>query len=171
MKHAITLLVTLAVCAGPALAQTSARRDPETIRVRPRMLALMIDELGGREVSLLRAKIVAVLGSQALLVESAGGLDALPGFYDRIVVLVRDGTIRVAPSLLVGGTVDVAGVARTILGMRVNREVPWPTELTEDVIRRYEIRAAILTSTVQTSDGIELVTAVVAEPGAGGGER
>ena len=36
----------------------------------------------------------------------------------------------------------VLGTARTLLGMQVTGEVPWPPILTRDVTERYEIRAA-----------------------------
>jgi hypothetical protein len=49
--------------------------------------------------------------------------------------------------------------------MQVSREVAWPPELTTDVIRRYEIRAALLAATVQTADGVSIVTPHVADAG------
>jgi hypothetical protein len=50
----------------------------------------------------------------------------------------------------------VTGVARTLLGVQVTAEVPWPPELTPEVVKRLEIRAAILATSVQTAEGIEL---------------
>jgi hypothetical protein len=75
-----------------------------------------------------------------------------------VVILVDKGMIRMDPPSLVGWTVKVTGIARTVLGMQVSREVPWPRELTADIVKRYEIRAALLTPSVQTPDGVELVS-------------
>jgi hypothetical protein len=75
-------------------------------------------------------------------------------------VLVEGGSMRLDPVSLVGMTVRVTGVARTVLGMQVSREVPWPQQLTRDVVRRYEIRAAVLSPSVETPDGVQLVTAL-----------
>ena len=172
MTHAIlTLLVTVSVFAGTIAAQSPARRDPGVIRLHPGAFAQMVDELGGLQVSLVRAKVVSVLSPRALLIESAGALEPAPGFLNRVLVLVEGGTIRVPPRLLVGHTLDITGVARTVLGVQVSREVAWPPELTDDVVRRYEIAAAIVTSSVRTPDGVQLVTASVEDAGAPGAGR
>ena len=165
MKHAISMLfVVLAVSVAQSHAQTSTRRNAPPIRVQPAALAQLIDRLGGREVNLLGAKVISLLNPQALLIESAGALEPAPGFLNRVVVLVHGGRIRVPRTSLVGATVEVTGVARSVLGMQVSREVAWPPELTDDVVRRYEIRAAILSSTVQTPDGVQLVSLNVDDP-------
>jgi hypothetical protein len=144
---------------GPQRAQFS-RDDSIDIRLHPSALAELIDELGGRQISLPRAKVVSVLNPRAFLVESAGPLAPTPGSYNRVVVLVEGGSMRLDPVSLVGMTVRVTGVARTVLGMQVSREVPWPQQLTRDVVRRYEIRAAVLSPSVETPDGVQLVTAL-----------
>jgi hypothetical protein len=165
MKQAIVpLLAALAAVPAFVQAQSGGRRDDVPILLHPGALAQMIDELGGHEISLLRAKVVSVLNPQALLVESAGSLEPARGFLNRVIVLIQGGTIRLAPRTLVGTTVRVTGRARTVHGIQVSREVAWPPELTADVVRRYEIRAAILTSAVSTSDGVGLVTPHVAAP-------
>ena len=105
MKHAIVLLLAaLPVVAGESHAQLARRAAPPLL-VHPGALAQLIDELGGREVSLLRAKVVSVLNPQALLVESAGSLEPAPGFLNRVIVLIQGGAIRLAPTALVGATV------------------------------------------------------------------
>ena len=162
MKHAIILLLAaLPAASGPAHAQPPARRDAVPILLHPGALAQMVDELGGREVSLLRAKVVSVLNPQVLLVESAGSLEPAPGFLNRIVVLIQGGSIRIPPTALIGAIVRVAGTARSVLGVQVSREVAWPPELTADIVRRYGIGAAILSTALHTSDGVQLVTAHV----------
>ena len=165
MKTAIVVLLA----ALPALAMadqgsTPRQRAPVPLRLHPGSLALLIEEVGGQHVTLVQAKVVAVLNPQALLVESASSFEPTPGFLDRVVVLVEGGTIRVDRSLLLRSTVRITGVARSVLGMQVSREVPWPPELTTDVVRRYEIRAAVLTSSVQTADGVQLVTPTLPDP-------
>jgi hypothetical protein len=50
----------------------------------------------------------------------------------------------------------VEGIARTLLGMQVTGEVPWPARLDRETVERLEIRAAILATSVHTADGIEL---------------
>jgi hypothetical protein len=136
------------------------REESIDIRLHPSALAELIDELGGRQISLPRAKIVSVLNPRAFLVESASLLTPTPRNYNRVIVLVEGGTVRLDPVALVGMTVRITGVARTVQGMQVSREVPWPHQLTQDVVRRYEIRAAVLSPSVETPDGVQLVTAL-----------
>ncbi len=140
--------------------EAPARRDAD-IRLHPSALVQLIDHLGGREICLPRAKVVSVINPRAFLVESAGPLSGTPGRLNRVVVLVNGGSLAVEPGLLVGSTVRVVGIARTVVGMQVTREVPWPPELTRDIVRRYEIRAAVLSSSVETADGVELTRAPV----------
>jgi hypothetical protein len=71
-------------------------------------------------------------------------------------VLVDAGALRVSAASIVGSNVRVVGVARTPLGIQVTGEVPWPPELTPEVVKRFEIRAAVLATSVQTADGVEL---------------
>ncbi len=73
-------------------------------------------------------------------------------------MLVEGGALRVDPALIVGSNVIVRGRARTLLGLQVTDEVPWPAILTREVTDRFEIRAAVLATSVQTSDGVELTT-------------
>jgi hypothetical protein len=154
----VALLIATPTLAGEPQAPRAARA--EAIDMHPSALAQLIDQLGGRQISLPRAKIVSVISPRAFLVESAGPLAPTPGKFNRVVVLVDGGTIRVDPLSLVGSTVRVTGTARSVLGMQVSREVAWPPELTRDIVRRYEIRAAMLSPSVQTPDGVELVTAL-----------
>jgi hypothetical protein len=60
----------------------------------------------------------------------------------------------------VASTVTVEGVARTVLGMQVSAEVPWPARLDRETIERLEIKAAILATSVHTADGVELTSRV-----------
>lgn len=131
-------------------------REPEKIRLHPASLAELIDVVGGRHVTLPRARVLVVLNPRALLIESASSLSATIGNLDRLLVLVDAGALRGDAASLAGSNVRVLGVARTLLGIQVTREVPWPAELTPEVVKRYEIRAAVLATSVQTADGVEL---------------
>ena len=55
----------------------------------------------------------------------------------------------------------IVGVARTLLGVQAAHDVPWPEPLTRHEIERLDIRAAILASSVQTADGVELTSLVL----------
>ena len=135
-------------------------RAPMETRLHPGAFAELIDEVGGRQVQLPRAKVLVVINPQAFLVESASLLPAMVGSYDRVLVLVDapSGALRVDPALLVGSNVTVRGMARTLLGMQVSGEVPWPPILTRQVTDRFEIKAVVLANSVQTADGVELTT-------------
>ena len=131
-------------------------RPPAPINLHPGGLARLIDEVGGRPVTLPRARVIAVLNPQVLLIESASPLQATIGLLNRVLVLIGDAELRVDAASLTGADVHVAGTARTVLGAQVTSEVAWPRELTPDMIKRLEIRAAVLATSVRTSDGVEL---------------
>ena len=76
---------------------------------------------------------------------------------DRVLVFIESGMLRVDPAVLVASTVTVSGVARTLLGMQANHDVPWPPVLTRDEVKRLEIKAAVLARSVRTPEGIDLV--------------
>jgi hypothetical protein len=149
--------------AGRAARQV-VREDPPGTRapgwscVWSGALADLIDEVGGHQVRLPRARVLVVINPQAFLVESASPLPPLVGNLDRVLVLINAGTLRVEPALLVGTNVTVLGAARTLLGLQVTNEVPWPQILTRQVTDRYEIKAAVLATSVQTADGVELTS-------------
>ena len=62
----------------------------------------------------------------------------------------------IVTAYLVASTVTVFGVARTVLGVQVTGEIPWPSRLDRQLIDRLEIRAALLATSVQTAEGVEL---------------
>jgi hypothetical protein len=107
-------------------------------------------------VTLRRARVIAVLNPQVLLIESASPLPATIGMLDRVLVLIGGAELSVDAALLSGADVHVAGTARTLLGAQVTREVAWPRELTPEMVKRLEIRAAVLATSVRTADGVEL---------------
>ena len=130
--------------------------DPMNTVIHPAALAKMIDEIGGRRVLVTKAKVIAILNPRAFLIESAAALAPFAGNLDRVLVLIDDGMLRVDAADLIDSNVRVFGVARTLLGLQTTAEVPWPHELTREALKRYEIRAAVLARSVQTSDGVEL---------------
>jgi hypothetical protein len=126
------------------------------ILVRPSTLASQIGELAGHAVRVPYSRVVGVFNPRAFLIDTATRLPALPGNRGRVLVLIEPGPLRVSPDEVVASTVTVLGVARTLLGMRVGAEVPWPPELRRDMVGKLEIRAAVLATSVQTQEGIEL---------------
>jgi hypothetical protein len=131
-------------------------RQPASINLHPGGLARLIDEVGGRLVTLPRARVIAVLNPQILLIESASPLQATIGMLDRVLVLIGGAELRVDAASLREADVYVVGTARTLLGAQVTGEVAWPRELTPDMVKRLEIRAAVLATSVRTADGVEL---------------
>jgi hypothetical protein len=137
---------------------STIRSESGPITMQAATLAVAPDELAGFEVRLLDARVVGVLEAHAFLIEPATRYNDM-GQRDRLLVLVNRGSLQAAPELIVGSTVRVTGVARTLVGMQTTREVAWPAGLTAKTIERWEVRAAVLASSVQTPDGVELTTA------------
>ena len=135
---------------------SDARRSAIPITVHPGTLGRLVDTLAGQPIRVQSARVVGVFDPRVFLIESQTAL--LPIVHrDRIVVFVEAGELRVEPALLVASTVTLDGVARTLLGMQVSREVPWPTALNPDAVKRLDIRAAILATAVRTPEGINLL--------------
>ena len=127
------------------------------LTMHPEMLAALADALAGGSVRLLRARVVGVYDPRVFLIETQTSL--LPAIKrDRVLVFIESGSLRVDPAVLVASTVTVAGVARTLLGMRTNYDVPWPAALTQDTVKHLDIKAAVLAKSVRTPEGIDLVT-------------
>lgn len=137
----------------PAPVQASSKRE---ITVRPEALASFIEELAGFTVRVPYARVVGLFDSRSFLVDSAMRLRPSPGHRDRILVLVDDAALRVPAETLVASTVTVEGVARTLLGMQVTRDAPWPPQLDPDRLKRLDVRAAVLATSVRTAEGVEL---------------
>lgn len=135
---------------GPMIA------DGFPVVVRPSMLAAQIEELAGHAVRVLYARVVGVFNPRAFLIDTSTRLPPVAGHRARVLVLVERGALSVRAESLVASTVTIAGVARTLLGMQVSREVQWPTELRREVVERLEIRAGVLAASVRTADGVEV---------------
>ena len=133
------------------------RANQLPIQLRPATLAEDINSFAGLSVRLTSARVVGVFDPRVFLVESDVSLRPLRGHRNRVLVFVRSGTLGVRPALLVGSTVVLEGTARTVLGIQVRQEVPWPAELTRDSLSRLDIRAALLATSVSTPEGIDLL--------------
>jgi hypothetical protein len=158
MRWSLLVLMLLAVTAARAAEEQRPKEptDPADTVVHPSALVRLIDDIGGRRVMVVKAKVSTVLNERAFLIESSMALSPLPGHYDRVLVLIDAGALRVETEKIVDTNVRVHGIARTLLGLQTTGEVPWPPELTRDALKRYEIRAAVLARSVQTADGVEL---------------
>ena len=167
----VLFATSLTTAAGVSLMRSASRARPGTpfvrrlpaapspppeIRLHPGGLAALIGEVGGRSVALRRARVLAVVNPRVVLVESGSPLMATIGNLSRVLVLIKDATLHVDATAMVGSDVEVVGVARTLLGVQASREVPWPPELTPQMVKRLEIRAAVLAASVHTADGVEL---------------
>jgi len=128
--------------------------DRLPLAVRPEMLAYHIDSFAGKAISVPYARVVGVLLPGVFLVDSQKELPPLAGRRARVLVFSRGRTLRVSPTELVGATVTISGVARTLLGIAA--EGRWPPALIPDTVKHLEIKAAILADSVKTPDGIEL---------------
>ena len=169
-RHLPPFIVVLTVClvtiAGAAGAQTLEHRfAPGTppITVRPSALAQVVSELAGSPVNVQRARILWVVDSHAVVIESDSAFD--PTWRDRgrvLVMLERNRALAIPRSPVSIAPVNVVGIARTLLGIQAAQDVPWPQALTRREIERLGIRAAILASSVRTSDGVELTSATAA---------
>lgn len=133
-------------------------RQPTALQLHAASLAELIEEVGGRPVVLPRARVLAVINPRALLIESASPLTPTIGNLDRVLVLLDRAALRVDAAAMSDATVRVVGIARTLLGVQVTREVAWPPELTPEMVKRLEIRAAVLATSVHTADGVELIS-------------
>jgi hypothetical protein len=152
------LVILLSAGPRPLTAGQGAAADGLPIRVRPGMLAAQIGELAGHEVTVPYARIVGVFNPRAFLVDASTRLPSITGHRARVLVLVQHGALTVAPATVVASTVTVGGVARTLLGMQISREVEWPRELTPEAVERLEVRAAVLATSVRTAEGVELTS-------------
>ena len=154
----IALVILFSAGPRPLTAGQGAAADGLPIRVRPGMLAAQIGELAGHEVTVPYGRVVGVFNPRAFLIDTSTRLPSIVGHRARVLVLVERGELTVAPATIVASTVTVGGIARTLLGMQVSREVPWPKELNPEAIERLEIYAAVLARSVRTAEGVELTS-------------
>jgi len=134
-------------------AQQATRSQPLAVRLHVPSLADSIDEIAGMPVQVLDARVLEVLGPQAVLVEPATNYRTLRGQRDRIIVFVAEGNKRGASELAIGSTVSIAGVARTLGSLQLTNEVPWPARLDRREINRLEVQGAVIAGSIQTAEG------------------
>ena len=172
-RHKWWIAVLFVLCLAPSFlaraaqdarsarqANLSLQLDEEiAVTMRPSMLADHIEEFAGRRVRIQTARVVGMFETNAFLIEPATSYLRPIGFRDRVLVLIDKAALRVPAEQLVASTVTVVGVARTPLGLQVSAEVPWPAELDRKTMKRLEVRAAVLATSVQTAEGIELTAA------------
>lgn len=146
-----------------ARAQVSPRRlAPGTppVTMQASALARLVGEVAGYPVSVPHVRILWVVDAHALVVESDSLFDPTWRDRNRLLVLIRRGRSLTIPRPPVAtAPVTVVGVARTLLGIQAGHDVPWPDSLTRRELGRLDVRAAILASSVQTADGVELTSA------------
>jgi hypothetical protein len=175
-RHFHAVVAALAACTLPIAvaavdAQTEHRFAPGTppITIRPSALALVVSELAGTPVIVPRARILWVVDAHAIVIESDSLFD--PTWRDRsrvLVVLERSRSLAIPRPPVAIAPIDVVGIARTLLGIQASQDVPWPRALTRREIDRMDIKAAILASSIRTSDGVELTSSTAPEvPGRG----
>jgi hypothetical protein len=171
MRNAHAFIVTpfvismlVAALAVGVCAQTSGRRfAPGTppIGLHPFALAQSVGELAGYPVNVQRARILWVIDQHAVVIESDSSFGPTWRDRGRVLVLVgRDRSLAIPRPPVAIAPVTIVGVARTLLGVQAAHDVPWPEPLTRHEIERLDIRAAILASSVQTADGVELTSLV-----------
>ena len=139
---------------SPGIAAVSSH--PLPVPLRPTMLAYNVEEIAGLDVRIQNARVVRVFEPHAFVIEPATRYEEEKGSRNRILVLIDSGKLRVPDDKIVASIVNVIGVARTLAGVQVSAEVAWPAELNRDLVRQIEVRAAVLATSVATSDGVEL---------------
>ena len=152
--------------AQQAPAELQRRGETPRITMQPMTLAHSIDEFAGQQVRVLNARVARVFDQRAFLIEPVAPYTMHNRFYDGVLVLSGSGNLRVSSEVVVGSTVTILGTARTLLGARVSPELPWPHTLDRDLIKDLKLRAAVLATSVQTPEGIELTMGRGSSPGA-----
>jgi hypothetical protein len=156
-------VVTIAGGVGAQVLEHRFAPGTPPITVRPSALAQVVSELAGSPVNVQRARILWVVDTHAVVIESDSTFD--PTWRDRgrvLVLLERNRLLAIPRSPVSIAPVNVVGIARTLLGIQAAQDVPWPQALTRREIERLGIRAAILASSVRTPDGVELTSSTSA---------
>jgi hypothetical protein len=162
---------TLPIVVAAADAQTELRFAPGTppITVRPSALAQLVSEIAGTPVQVPHARILWVIDAHAIVIESDSLFD--PTWRDRsrvLVVLDRSRFLAIPNPPVAIAPVDVVGIARTLLGIQASQGMLWPPALRRREVERMDIKAAVLASSIRTSDGVELTSSTAPEvPGRG----
>jgi len=159
----LTVCLTVAGDASPQAPEHRFAPGSPPIAVRPSALAQIVSELAGSPVNVQRARILWVIDPHAMVIESDSAFD--PTWRDRgrvLVVLERRRSLAIPRPPVSIAPVNIIGIARTLLGIQAAHDVPWPQALTRREIERLGVRAAILASSIKTSDGVELTSSTAA---------
>jgi hypothetical protein len=160
----IGLAAAAAVAASPQQSARRLARGTPPVTMQAGALARLVSEMAGYSVTVPRVRILWVVDAHALVVESDSLFDPTWRDRNRVLVLVERGRSLAIPRPPIAiAPVTVVGVARTLLGIQAGHDVPWPGALTRHELDRLDVRAAILASSVQTPDGVEL-TSSASEP-------
>jgi hypothetical protein len=141
-----TVVLAVAVmCQARPNAQDEPKWGGPVMTLRASAVAQLIGEIAGYPVRVTGARIVWVIDSRALA-----------GSRSRVLVLVERGTLAIPRPPVATAPITITGQASTLLGIQAGRGVDWPPALTHELVDRLEIRAAILASSVQTPERVEL---------------
>ena len=153
------LAATALVAARPQESDRRLARGTPPLTVQASALGHMIGEIAGYRVSVPHARILWVADAHALVVESDSQFGPTWRDRDRVLVLIQRGRALAVPRPPVAiAPVTIIGVARTLLGIQAGHDVPWPDALTRRELDRLDVRAAVLATSVQTADGVELTS-------------
>ena len=160
----MVLAATALLIARPQDVDRRLARGAPPLTVQASALGHMITEIAGYRVNVPHARILWVVDAHALVVESDSPFGPTWRDRNRVLVLLQRGKSLAVPRPPVAiAPVTIVGVARTLLGIQAGHDVPWPESLTRRELDRLDVRAAVLASSVQTADGVEL-TSTAAEP-------
>jgi hypothetical protein len=129
---------------------------PASLPLPASTLVEFIQTFAGQAVRIQNARVVGLITPGVFLIEPATRYLKDMGQRDRMAVFVESGHLRVDPELLVGSIVELEGTVRTVLSLQAAGDVQWPSKLTQQVVDRLEIRAAVVATSVHTSEGTEL---------------
>jgi hypothetical protein len=146
--------------AVPDAPQVRATEAPQgellRVTVSPATLGYIVDEFAGLRVRVPKARVTTIFDPRAFVVESVWLHGSGRGFHDRILVLTEGAGLRVTQEHLAGSTVTILGVAKSILGTRLLTSPPWPAALNSQLMDQLEVRAVIIATSVQSTEGDEL---------------
>jgi hypothetical protein len=156
------LAATALVAAGPQNFDRRPAGGTPPLTMQASALAQMVSEIAGYRVSVPHARILWVADAHAMVVESDSPFGPTWRDRNRVLVLIQRGRSLAVPRPPIAiAPVTIIGVARTLLGIQAGHDVPWPDSLTRREIDRLNVRAAILASSVQTADGVELTSSAL----------
>ena len=166
-RTALVVVMVVAATVVAARAQESARRlarGTPPVTMQAGALARLVGEMAGYPVIVPSVRILWVVDAHALVVESDSQFEPTWRDRSRVLVLIQRGRSLAVPRPPIAiAPVTIIGVARTLLGIQAGHDVPWPDALTRRELDRLDVRAAVLASSVQTPDGVEL-TSTTPEP-------